>query len=322
MEHTNGENWFWDSDKWKFRIAFPGDWSRPRGAGPNIMSPGVDVYSQHESGASTAVFAYSYHSNRDIDASTEEILRNHRKYGKVVVLSTADQQQDDRVYRTIDFKFGRRVKFRALDVLIFCPNMQMVISSNALVSQFDQAKVSFERISNSLSFNSRTTDELPIRSPNLYHSVNWGYSIEFPKSWNDYRQGPFSDLRSADVRCDCWWGSSTAVFAYPRSKSTSIDEIADGIMQHYRATGRHFRINDFRDRAKTGNPYRTIFFEWTAPDKLNYNGHYAIMLAPEIMICVSSQARAKNWELDSSLFDAIVDSINFESTRNSAEEHT
>lgn len=311
----------WNSQKWNYTIAFPGDWSRPRPAGPQILSPGVDVYSQNDTGSSTAVFCYAYHPLRDFEELSDQIVNNYKKRGGASVIRKDDSEKDARHYRTIEFKFGPRKRFTAYDTMVFCKNMQLVVSSNAPTTAFDKANPAFARIVDSLCFHS-PDESLPVRTPNLWKSSEWGYSITFPKGWNDVKHGPFPDVLSADSCCDSWWGSSTFVFPYPRGESTTMNYIERSVMTNYQRRGRSFRIAESRDYEQNGNPHRTIIFEWTTTDRQEYVGHYTIVLGKEIALLISSQTKSRYFEVDKKEFNEIVGSAAFEENSSVGIGHT
>jgi hypothetical protein len=314
-EAQSGEDWVWNSERWKYSTAFPCSWSKPAKTGPRVLTPGVDVYSQAADGASTAIFCYAYHPIRDIDALTQELLLSHRRRGRVTKIEKVDSENNGIRHRTVKFRFtSERTRFWVQDQMMFASNMELVVSSVAREAAYKQCKEQFDRIAGRVKFNSNAEDVLPIREANQWKSVDWGYSVEFPKSWNDCIHSPDEKMPGVDVTCESWWGSSTAVFASPRNASNSIDEVADEVLGSYRRRARAFEVRASEDSQEGNLHRRTIEFEWISPDGESSVGHYSIMFAPYMILLVSSRAAEKCYTHDKKDFEAIATSVKLSNT--------
>lgn len=302
----------WQSEEWKYSVAFPKDWSKPRSAGPGVLSPGLDVYSQSDHGASTAVFAYSYHPLRSFDKLTEEVLGRYRtKGGSPSLLETTNRSVAGISYRTIVFRFSSGENFISYYTIIFTPKMQLVVSQNTPESLYARDKATFVRIVDSLHFLD-SNEMLPISAPNKWVSKVWGYSITFPKTWFGFEKDTSRESGPVDITCNAWWGSSIFVFAYPRNPRDSIDAVASGIMDSYRNRSEIFKIEGSRDYARKGSKYRTIIFKWKPSGEAERVGYYTVFMFKDVMLLISCESTAEYFDVDKTDYKGVVDSITFQ----------
>jgi hypothetical protein len=302
----------WNSERWKYSVAFPKDWSKPRTAGPGVLSPGLDVYSQSDHGASAAVFAYSYHPLRSFDKLIEEVLGGYRAKGaNPTILETNNHSVAGLDYRTLVFRFGGDESFISYYTIVFTPKMELAVSQNTPERLYSRDKAAFVRIVDSLSFLA-IGEVLPISTPNKWISKDWGYSIIFPKTWFRSEKDTSQGSGPVDVVCIAWWGSSIFVFAYPHNPRDSLDSVASGIMDSYRSRSEAFKIEGSRDYKKNGSTYRTIIFRWNPPGQAKHVGDYTVVMSKEVMLLISCESAADYYDIDKADYTDVVDSLSFQ----------
>jgi len=305
---TSGEQ-LWHSQRWQYTIAFPKDWSKPRSAGPGILSPGVDVYSQSDHGASTAVFGYSFRKSRSIGELAQEVLKGYTGRGlDTLLLESKDYTASGNDCRRLVFKFGGGDKFISYYTIIFTPRMELVISQNTPERSYNLDKGVFARIVESLSF-SAGTEQLPVGTENKWVSKAWGYSVTFPKSWFAFEKDTSQESGPTDITCSSWWGSSIYVFAYPINPRETLDMVSSGIISSYQKRSESFRIEESQDYEKAGRKCRTIVFRWKPVGEQEHIGNYTFLRSSEIMLLVSGESASSNYELDKADYKDVVDSI-------------
>lgn len=149
-------------------------------------------------------------------------------------------------------------------------------------------------------------EQIDSTNPRKWTSKKWGYEIIFPSHWENIKRHD-SSIKSmgADVFCGSRTWASTAVFVYPKTVNTSLDNITDGLLNEYKKiTKKEVKIIEKKDYEKDNLLFRTLIFQCS-----NYLHHYTFVISKKLELAISSNCSPDIYETLKSDFESIVDSL-------------
>ncbi len=142
-------------------------------------------------------------------------------------------------------------------------------------------------------------------------SPRWRYEVTFPSGWEPDKRDDNSVLTpGVDVFCASGRSASTAVFAYPRLPADTLEGFAQEILKRLRQEFKNLETVEEKSYTVGDISCRRMVLRAQNPvSKLRY--HYTLILAPEVVLAVSSNALEEEYAWAEPQFEGIVQSLRF-----------